>query len=195
MSPSAPRRRAARPLVLALVVAVFACGDEHRSYSPAQDDEAMVAIAGAWAEPSGLSLSLCEDVATAEANPRDGCVDDHVVRGGGLGEAHTETHPGGGCTMGGCPFGATAYVKGAASGAGLGTDVPVSGVVRLGGDRDPYSFPYRIDLVCDTGQVCAIIAELNSDGRVIATLVLGPSGPGQAETPHALTRTGAATCP
>jgi hypothetical protein len=47
--------------------------------------------ASGWAEPGGLAVTLCHDAArSAEWTGPDGCVVDHVVRGGGLGLSHSE---------------------------------------------------------------------------------------------------------
>jgi hypothetical protein len=182
-----------------VLVALVGCeADAVGWYSSERDDVAMAAIASDWSAPSGLVISLCEDVArsAAWAGP-DGCNVDHVVRGGGLGLDHVERHdvrPG----CGGCSYQVKAWVLGSVSGPGLTGTVPVSGYVELQSslDEDPYGFPYTIRLACDeTVQVCSVTGSLEATGGIAATLVLGPTGPGQAETQHSLTRLGAAVCP
>lgn len=194
----APRRRLRSPFAFAAlaVVACYQAGYES-SYSPEQDDVAMAAIASAWSEPGGLTLALCEDVARAPEWTGPDCGTEHLVRGGGLGLRHTERHDGS-CAMGGCLFAAEAWVRGTASGAGLVGDVPVSGTVYLqrSSEDDPYGYPYSMSLDCDDVEApCHIGGDLEGTGALTATLVVGPSGPGQAETRHALVRTGAAVCP
>jgi hypothetical protein len=168
-------------------------------YTPGQDDGAMAAIASAWSEPGGLSISLCEDVErSATWTGPDECVVDHVVRGGGLGMDHTVKRETGGCAADGCPYRVEAWVVGTISGPGLTGDVPVAGAVELQSslDDDPYAYPYRLRLTCDaTVQECSVTGTLDADGDVTATLVLGPSGPGQVETQHSLARVGDAACP
>jgi hypothetical protein len=199
--PREPRRRSRTWAALLAIAAAFACSrDESVTYGPARDDAAMAAIASAWTEGGGdLTLSLCEDTARSAAwTGSDGCVVDHVVRGGGLGLAHTESHPEGGCTMGGCPWNAVAYVAGTVSSAALGGERAVAGEVSLDaeGSENPYAHPYRIQVTCaDAANPCALTGTLAADGTISATLVVGPYGPGQAETPHALARAGASACP
>ncbi len=186
-----PRRRT---LALAAVVAAFAgCVDGKAHYDPAQDDSAMAAIASAWAEAGGLSLSLCDDVTVSEKQPTDGCGTSHVVRGGELGATEAVSDPGG---CGGCGFYALAHVRGVASGAGLAGDVPVVGTVRVGGSHgtdDPYGFPYELGLTCDDpNQPCTIYGELDASGRLDAHLTIGTAG---HSVDHVLERIGAAACP
>ena len=193
-----PRRSRRWPFAVAALAALacYQAGYES-SYSPEQDDAAMAAIASAWSEPGGLTLTLCEDVARAPEWTGSDCQIEHLVRGGGLGTRHTEHHDGS-CAAGGCPFSAASWVRGTASGAGLVGDVPVKGTVWLQSsyEEDPYGLPYSLDLACDDVDApCTIYGELDASGAVAATLVLGPSSPGQAESRHALARTGAAVCP
>jgi hypothetical protein len=193
-----PRSSRRWPFALAALgaLACYQAGYES-SYSPEQDDVAMAAIASAWSEPGGLTLTLCEDVARAPEWTEPGCGIEHLVRGGGLGARHTERHDGS-CAMGGCLFSTAAWVRGTASGAGLAGDVPVSGTVYLqsSSEDDPYGYPYSLSLTCDDANApCRIGGDLEGSGALAATLALGPSGPGQGETRHALVRTGAAVCP
>ena len=190
-----PSRRWPFAVFTLAALACYQAGYES-SYSPEEDDAAMAAIASAWGEPGGLTLTLCEDVARAPEWTGPDCQVEHLVRGGGLGARHTERHDAS-CVAGGCPFSTAAWVSGTASGAGLVGDVPVTGTVWLQNsyEEDPYGFPFALDLACDDADApCRIFGELDAAGAVGATLVLGPSGPGQAETRHALARTGAAVC-
>jgi hypothetical protein len=194
LAPAARRRRGLA--ALGVIVAAFAaCGEPTAHYGPAADTRAMTAIASAWSEPDGLSLALCEDVATAETWTEPHCQVDHAVRGGDLGREHSETH-GGGC--GGCPFANVAFVRGTVAGAGLPAPLEVAGEVRLGGarDDDPYAYPYGLYLRCvDAASPCAVIGTLDGDGRVTATLTLGRPGPRVPEKHHVLARSGPAACP
>jgi hypothetical protein len=184
--------------VLALVASFAACRHDGVShcFSAESDTAAMSAIASTWSEVGGLALTLCEDVARSDASPADGCVVDHVVRGGGAGQNHCASHPEG-CGAGGCTYGNVAYVHGTADGSPLSGPVAVSGRVYLkwGYADDPYSYPHRVQLTCDDpGAPCAIDGSLGSDGRLDATLTIGAPGSG-TDTHRLLDRTGAATCP
>ncbi len=195
--PSIHRRRAG--VALGAIVAAFAaCGEHTAHFGPTADDAAMAAIARAWSEPAGLALSLCEDVARSQAwTGPDGCQVDHVVRGGGLGLEHSETHADG-CGAGGCPYRVLAYVRGTAEGAGLPAPAAVAGTVELQSWRadDPYAHPYTLTLSCtDPASPCGIAGTLGADGAIDAVLTLGAPGPGAPETHHALAPAGAATCP
>jgi hypothetical protein len=172
---------------LAIVILAGCLGRYDNEYSPAQDDMALAAIASAWAG-GGMTLSLCEDVAAPDSD--NTCQVEHVVRGGGRGSAHEETHGGGGC--GGCPFGNAAYVKGTASGGGLTGTVNVAGEIRLGTsiEHEPYAYPYAIQLHCtDPGQSCTLDGTVYEDGSV--ELERRDGGTGIAM----LARTGPAACP
>ena len=177
--------RALRSLGFVLIVG---CLGDSVSYAPADDDAAIAAIESSWsATGSDLVVTLCEDV---DAPPSDNdCQVEHVVRGDGRGEAHTEEHGGVGC--GGCPFAAAAFVKGTVSGAGLPTPVSVTGEITLSAtaDDDPYAFPYDVQLRCDApGATCSFFGTLFEDGTLeLAGGATLPAGP--------LARTGAASCP
>lgn len=184
--------------VLGLLAAFAACRHDSVSHCFAADSDtaAMAAIESAWSETGGLTLALCEDIARSDASPPDGCVVDHVVRGGGAGQNHCASHPGG-CGVGGCIYENVAYVRGTADGAPLAGATAVSGRVYLqwGFADDPYAFPYQFKLSCDDpGAPCGINGALGSDGRLDVTLTIGAPGSG-TDTHHVLERAGAATCP
>jgi hypothetical protein len=103
--------------VLSLVASFAACrqGGVLDCFSADSDTAAMAAMASAWSAVGGLTVTLCEDIARSDASPPDGCVVDHVVRGGGAGQNHCTSHPGG-CGVGGCIYGNVAYVHGTADG-------------------------------------------------------------------------------
>ncbi len=185
--------------LLALVAAFAACRHDTIShcFTADSDTAAMAAVESAWSEAGGVSLTLCEDVTRSDASPPDGCVVDHVVRGGGAGQNHCASHPGG-CGAGGCPYGNVAYVHGTAEGFPLSGAAAVSGRVHLqwGYADDPYAYPYRIELSCDDpGAPCTINGTLAGDGRVEVALTIGAPGSSGSETHHVLDRTGPATCP
>ena len=168
---SRPPRRRKLPRLLCHLAIVLGSGcllGDEVSYSPQEDDAAIVAIASTWVGAS-FSLSLCEDLDAPE--PDNTCQVDHAVRGGGRGRRHVETHGGVGC--GGCPYEAVAFVRGAASGTGLPGTVAVEGEITLGRtpDDEPYAFPYLVQLRCVTpGQTCALSGTLSEDGTLELTV-------------------------
>ncbi len=191
--PSGWRDMAVLLTVGALLAACHPCGggDEiTECFGPVNDAAAMTEIASAWNEAGGLSLSLCEDVAKAEATPANGCASIHVVRGGGLGAEQCVTHSTGGC----CAYRMVAYVHGVAAGAGLPDGTAVSGTVDLGTQNDPYGHPYEVYVDCYPAGQCIIRGKLSADGRLDVTLTLGAGGSGP-ESHHVLDRAGPATCP
>ena len=199
----ARRRSTWRTAAFAAVVAAFACQSGYTArFGPAEDDAAMAVILSTWTQEGGdLALSLCEDVATAQARsvPADGsdCAVDHVVRAGGLGLSH-EVDRSGGCGYGGCPHLVQAYVRGTIRGGGLSGDVKVVGTVVLSAhSSDPYAFPYHVAVTCDDPlQPCQLTGTLAADGRLDAAYFHGD--PNAASTPPStqatLTRVGPSTC-
>jgi hypothetical protein len=146
------------------LVALTGCLPEENSYSPEKDDRAMAVILGEF-DGQGVNLSLCEDVATAEEEPRDGCMIEHVIRAGGLGDKHRESHSNVGC--GGCPFYVQAYVRGHVVGGEFDEPVAVRGEVSPWGGDGPYSFPYSVYLRCeDEDRPCRLGGYLQKDGRL-----------------------------
>jgi hypothetical protein len=196
-----PRRRPTLwTTVCGGVLAAFACHPGYTArFGPERDAAAMAAILSTWTQTAGgtLVLSLCEDVTTAEAWTGPDCLVDHVVRAGGLGLAH-EVHHTGGCGAGGCPFAATAYVRGTVQGDDFSGPVSVRGEVVLNDPAsDPYAFPYRLSLVCDDPQQrCGIDGTLAADGRLDLEYYLGdPAVYHSTRIQSALSRAGPSTCP
>jgi hypothetical protein len=134
--------------IYVVTLVALACVEPTSSYDPVQDDTAMTAITRTWSQQGGdVTLSLCEDTATASSEVPNGCSIAYVVRGGGLGATHTEDM--GGC--GGCSRTSVAYVTGTISGGGLPAGTMVTGQVTLDADsaNDPYGFPYELCLAHD----------------------------------------------
>jgi len=178
-----------------VALAATGCLSDSVEYEPRRDDIAMAEIASVWVQDGDQRavLSLCEDVTVPDRNPAD-CQVEHIVRGGGRGIAHEESHGGVGC--GGCPFDNVAYVRGTAEGGGLTGKVAVVGTVQLSAtaDDDPYAYPYDFDLKCqDKTTPCSITGTLTRDGRLAATFTPGSATPSYKPSHH-LARTGAATC-
>jgi hypothetical protein len=184
---------------LAAVIAAIACHPGYMArYGPAEDDAAMAVILSTWTQEGGdLALSLCEDVATAEARPASGCIVNHVVRAGGVGLSH-EIDISGGCGAGGCPGIVQAYVVGTIRGGGFARDVKVVGSIGLSSNSsDPYAFPYHVAVTCDDPQQpCQLTGTLAADGRLDAAYFHGDPHAASAppSTQATLTRVGPSTC-
>lgn len=169
-----------RPLHLSwpLFVLCVVLGCSSRAhYGPEQDVEALSRIVGRWASADGaVTLTLCEDVETAQAEPADGCGVEHVARGDGSGPAH-ETEYSNNIGCGGCQFAAVAYVRGTL--VRDGRERPVRGEVWLGdgSDADPYALPYRLELDCEeaTDTRCGAAGTLDEEARMALTLEEGGS--------------------
>jgi hypothetical protein len=190
-SPARPAR-GRRAAALACAVTLTACTNTAR-YTPERDDAAVADIVGAYAG-SGAALTLCEDVARADAAAAAvgdrGCVTEHVVRGGGRTVAHDVDHPWSvGC--GGCPFGVIARVHGTVATPGAAPRAVIGSVQLQNGDSgDPYAFPYGLALTCDDpANPCALRGTLGAGGH------LELSGLPGAASPVALIRTAAGGCP
>lgn len=159
------------PLIfLSLLALLMTCSETGGAYySPADDDEAMAAIAKCWLPDSqgGLVLTLAEDLEASAAVASGGCAIAHVVRGGGVGEAHQGASGGGGCD--GCAGSVVAFVEGTVEDGPLAGVFSVRGRVTLGSNSDsnPYEFPYAIDLETGgDGEPFRVEGELSSDGLV-----------------------------
>jgi hypothetical protein len=162
---------------------LFHCGSSVH-YTPAQDTAAMALVTNTWSG-EGVTLSLCEDLATAAAADTDPspCGVEHVVRGGGRGRDY-EAVPGG---CGGCPRPVQAYVVGTLADGALGAPLDVAGIVHIGSgyDDDSYRvFPYRLEL-------CTVTGTLDEQG----VLTLEPGAGTALQRSYALPRTATATCP
>lgn len=162
-------------------------------YTHERDSRAMEAILGVWEGPEGVTLTLCEDVARAEAEeaaaePNGWCQLDHVVRGDDQGREHTEDHGGAGCVMGGCPYMVKAFVRGEIQ-EPAGAAVPVLGEVGLqsGTEDDPYAFPYRLGIHTDEEFPDHLGGTIVEDGSFTVES-------GTIVTSGTFVRTGDATC-
>ena len=176
------------PPFMALLIIGTGCLTDSITYSPDKDDDAMAVIASRWTSPSGLTLSLCEDVSAPEQG--GGCDVEHVVRGGGRGRSHEEER---GIGCGGCPSRNLAVVNGFISGGGLSGTVMVKGEVTLGGlgDENPYEFPYNVSFTC-VGQPCSFQGTLEEDGSLELTSYDSTTA---TSVITALTVVGPASCP
>ena len=168
-------------------LAVVSCLSHSDTWTVAEDQQVMDLVTSSWTSATGLALSLCEDVATADATVEN-CQYEHVVMAG------TRAHPGSfdmGPGCGGCPLAVAAFVSGHASGGGLTGDVQVQGQIILPSayDDDQYKFPYQLDLTCAGIAGCTITGDLAEDGTIDATLTLGG-----VQTHHILQIGAAATC-
>jgi hypothetical protein len=193
------RERARRLAPLLVVVAFATCArDGTARYGPERDDLAMEAIASRWVAADGTTVELCDDVARSDAwtPDSDGCVVEHVVRGGGRGVAHVEEHGGAGC--GGCLFQNVAYAHGTLQVGAAGATLAVSGDVGLrdGYSDDPYALPYGVSLQCSAPErPCSFVGTLRHDGALAGDLRVGAVGsPEATATKLVLTRAGPAAC-
>jgi hypothetical protein len=177
-------------LLLVSFVWLMTCSEEGGAeYSPADDDQAMEAIARCWL-PSlqgGMVLTLWEDFEQSESVESGGCDVAHVVRGGGKGEAHKGASAGGGCSS--CPEAVVAFVEGSVEEGPFDGEVSVRGRVILGsdGDLNPYEFPYTIEVETQgDGDVVKIEGEFGADGIVTLRLDGEALEPEEAAKEHRL---------
>jgi hypothetical protein len=189
--------RRARPALRAALGALLAaaCLSSSTSYDPARDDQVVAVATGDYAAggAGALTLALCEDLAREAEWTGPDCDFEHVVKGGGRGLPHRESHSGTQC--GGCPFQAAVLVQGQAAGGPFSAPVQVEGMVWLQDPREkhPYDFPYHVNLWCvDRQAPCAIEGTIDATGHLELGASLGTPG---AATRHALDRVGAPTCP
>jgi hypothetical protein len=174
-----------RRLILPLFVyAVFACGNHQITFDAQHDDPAMLAVTRVW-QGSGVTLSLCEDIAAEPSVSVSGCEVAHVVRGGSRTATTTTNSAKGGCP-GGCAGQNSAYVAGQLSQNGL--ELEVSGVVILGSlyDDDPYAYPYTFELSCPNSG-CTATGTLEANGTLHLAIDNGAN--------IDLTPTAASACP
>jgi hypothetical protein len=161
---------------LALVIAVPGCQDDVH-YTPEQDIAAFQRIAMDFQGTilgKSATLSLCEDVATADRIPESGCQYDHVVTHDGRRPART--NEGGFVGFGGgCPLQVIAFVQGRFVSGGLGIDTPVTGDVVVGDvdDEHVFGFPYAFSIKEDGVGNVALSGALNSKGVLKLHAVLG----------------------
>jgi len=172
-----------------------ACLSSSTSYDPARDDQVVAVATGDYAAggAGALTLVLCEDLAREAEWTGPACDLEHVVKGGGRGLAHRESHSGAEC--GGCPFQAAVLVRGQVAGGPFASPFQVEGAVWLQDPRSrhPYDLPYQVDLRCRDGQQpCTIEGSVDAAGHLELKVSVGvPAG----ATLHALDRVGAPTCP
>jgi len=139
-------------LSLSLIVLIFIlftfCANDTVHYNPTSDNTAMSLIEQTWTEqtPGTFTITILEDITTADATPADKCSIDHVVKGGSRGLDHEEENSPVGC--GGCELLAQAYVRATASGGILPNTTILTGTVTLGDcyNEDPYLLPYSLSL-------------------------------------------------
>ena len=148
---------------------------ETLKYTPEKDAEAVARMAMVWVADLGgepVTLTVCEDVAEAEAYViTNNCQVEHIIEGGGRAD-EDEAHHGAGC--GGCPFDSYGFLEATLSGGPFTTPSTLSGTfrIKLGYDEgNIYDLPYTYSLACDSPSTpCTLSGQLEEETRLDATL-------------------------